>query len=651
MDKNTRLLPQQIRLARLQPATFNAETRTVEVVWTTGARVRRYNWWDDEHYEEELVVSAESVDLSRLASGSAPVLDSHGTYELEDQIGVVERAWIEGTEGRAVLRLSGREDVAGIVQDIRDGIICNISVGYSVERYDVIREVGKLPVYRAVLWTPSELSFVTVPADAAATTRSNPNTAQGKPCEFTGAIKRPITEEIRMDETDVPQGTDTTGAGNGAANPATTDVAAIERAAAQRAADITALATRHGMAEQAADWIRTGQTVEQVRGKVLDALARRDEAAGGHHNRVTAGVDQVDKHRAAAVEVLLSRAQVRADAGKVVRIAHDNPFRSYTLLDLARHSLEQAGVRTAGMSKMDLVGRAFTQSTSDFPVLLENAMHKTLQAAYAVAADSWSRWCSRGSVSDFRDHNRYRVGSLGNLDALNELGEFRNKTIPDGEKSQIKAGTKGNIINLSRKAIINDDLGAFLGLATAFGRAAGRTVEQDAYATLAANPLLEDGFALFSAEHANIGGSGALSVTTVDGARQLMALQKDVGGNDYLDLRPSIFVGPVALGGLARVINESVYDPDANNKLQRANMVAGLFRDIVDSPRLTGTVWYAFADPADAPVIEVAFLDGNDTPFLEMQDGFDVDGARWKVRLDYGVAAIDYRGAVRSPGA
>lgn len=655
MDKNTRLLPQQIRLATLQPATFNAEARTVEVVWTTGARVRRYNWWDDEYYEEELVVSPEAVDMSRLASGAAPVLDSHGRYELADQIGVVERAWIDGAVGRAVLRLSGREDLTGIVQDIRDGIIRNISVGYSVERYDVTREIGALPVYRAARWTPSELSFVTVPADAAATTRNQQTNPQGTPCEFTGATRHHTTKGTRMDETDVPNGTDTDGAGNGAASPATQDVAAIERAATQRAADITALAQRHGMADQAADWIRSGKSLDAVRAKILEDLAKRDIAAGGHHNRVSVGLDQVDKRRDAAVEMLMARHGVQQKDGKPVRMAHDNPFRSSTMLDIARGCLEEAGVRTGSMSKVELVGRAFTQSTSDFPVLLENVMHKTLQAAYAVAPDTWSRFCATGTVSDFRDHPRYRVGSLSNLDLKNELGEFKNKVIPDGEKSVVRAITKGNIINISREAVINDDLAAFMGLATASGRAARRTIEADVYARLAENsgngPTMSDGQPLFHSTHFNIGAAGALSVTTVDGARQLMASQRDVGGNDFLDLRPSIWLGPMALGGLARVINDSQYDPDANNKLQRANMAARIFSDIVDTPRLSGTVWYAFANPADAPVMEVVFLDGNDAPYLELENGFDVDGARWKVRLDFGVGAIDWRGVVRNPGA
>ena len=96
-------------------------------------------------------------------------------------------------------------------------------------------------------------------------------------------------------------------------------------------------------------------------------------------------------------------------------------------------------------------------------MLLESTMHKALQAAYAVAPDTWSRWCVTGTVSDFREHSRYRVGSIGNLDKLTEAGEFKNKKIPDGEKATITAGTKGNTINLTRQAIINDDLGAFLG--------------------------------------------------------------------------------------------------------------------------------------------------------------------------------------------
>jgi hypothetical protein len=133
--------------------------------------------------------------------------------------------------------------------------------------------------------------------------------------------------------------------------------------------------------------------------------------------------------------------------------------------------------------------------------------------------------------------------------------------------------------------------------------------------------------------------------------RNAMRSQKDVGGNDYLDIRPDIWLGPMTDSDAARVVNGSTYDPDAANKLQRNNPVFGIFRAIVDSPRITTRQWYTFASPSDAPVFEVAFLDGQMEPYIEVQNGWSVDGAEIKARLDFGIAAIDYRGAVLNDGA
>lgn len=396
-------------------------------------------------------------------------------------------------------------------------------------------------------------------------------------------------------------------------------------------------------------------SVEQIQAKLLVEVGKNASPANPQNAgpRIETLADEGDKRRDAIVSALMVRSGVETDANVRASMSA-NPFRGSKLLDVARASLERGGVKTTGMGQLEIVAAAFTQGTSDFPVLLETTMHKSLQTAYARAALTWNRFCATGSVSDFRAHNRYRVGSFGALDAKNELGEFVNKSIPDGEKSIITAGTKGNIINLSREAIINDDLGAFVGLAASLGRAAARTVEVDVYALLAQNaglgPTMADGYTLFSSQHTNLGTAGALGVTSVDDARVKMASQLDVSGNDYLDLRPAVLLVPMASGGAARVLNDSQYDPDTANKLQKPNMVRGLFRDVVDTPHLTGTRFYAFADPSEAPVLEVAFLDGVQEPFLEQQDGFDVDGSRWKVRLDYGVAAIDYRGAVTNAG-
>lgn len=392
-------------------------------------------------------------------------------------------------------------------------------------------------------------------------------------------------------------------------------------------------------------------TVQAAADKLLAHIGKDITPVAG---TIVTVMDEADKRRGAVMDALMVRANVASAEQRQTVQAH-NPFRGHTLLDLARASLQAAGIRTDGMDKMQIVGSAFTQSTSDFPVLLENTMHKTLQQAYALAADTWTRFCARGSVSDFRAHNRYRVGSLGNLDAKGELGEFKSKAIPDGEKASITAATKGNIINLSREAIINDDLNAFVGLAAMLGRAAKRTVESDVYATLALNgglgPTMGDGYSLFHANHGNITTAAALSAAAIDLDRVAMASQMNVGANDYLDLRPQTLLVPVVLGGTAKSINMAEYDPDTANKLQKPNTVRGLFGDIVDTPRLSGTRRYLFAATSEAPVLEVAFLDGNDAPYLESETGFTVDGTRWKVRLDFGIAAVDYRGAVTNAGA
>lgn len=392
-------------------------------------------------------------------------------------------------------------------------------------------------------------------------------------------------------------------------------------------------------------------TPEQASARILAKWGEGAEPVAGSIRHIDGAGEE--RFRDDAVATLLTRAGMADDDQR--KAARASSLRSYRLSDLARACLDRGGIAVGSMNQLEMVGAAFTNTASDFPVLLENTMHKAVQMAYANQPDTWSRFCSVGSVSDFRAHNRYRTGSLGNLDELTADGEFKQKSVPDGEKSSISAGTRGNIINLTREMIVNDDLGAFLNMARDMGRAGARSVEVLVYTLLAENsglgPVLNDGKTLFHADHGNIGAGAALSMVAIDNDRVLMASQTDVGGNEFLDLRPSVLLVPVSLGGQARTINDAQYDPDTANKLQKPNMVRGLFEDVVDTPRLTGTRRYLFADPNDAPVIEVAFLNGEREPFIEMQDAFTVDGVRYKVRLDVGVAGIDYRGGVTDAGA
>lgn len=447
-------------------------------------------------------------------------------------------------------------------------------------------------------------------------------------------------------------------AGGGSATPAAAapDTAAVLAADRSRREGIRAAAAPFAANPGVADLVRTLEDDPQVDAaqasqRLLAHLgAQATPVAGAHVSTVE---DESDKRRDASVSALL----VRSGYGTKEQIAAQgtNPYRGMSLMEMARASLESKGISAKGMDKRQVVSAAFTQSASDFPILLTDAIHRVLLSSYALQALTWQRFCKRGEVSDFRAHNRFRVGSLGNLQPKNELGEYKNVAIPDGEKSVMTAATKGYIINLSREMIINDDLGAFADQAAAMGRAAARTVEADVYALLSENsglgPVMGDGQTLLHADHGNVATAAAPSSAAFDALRVLMASQKDVTGNDFLDLRPAVWLGPLGLDSQARMINQAQYEVTASKNAQTPNIALGLFRDIVGSPRLAGTRYYALADANEAAALEVAFLDGVDTPFLEQEDAFDTDGARFKVRLDYGVAAHDPRGIVTNAGA
>jgi hypothetical protein len=181
-------VPALTREATFVPASIDREKRTVELVWSTGAQVRRFDWSEWTPFEEELSLEPEHCDLARLKS-RAPLLDTHQRFSVSGILGVTEKAWLETGEGRAVVRFSKRSEVEPIWRDVQDGIITGVSIGYHVRKYLVTKEEGKLPVYRAVDWYPYEISLCPSGADAGAGVRSNP-AAPSSRCELVDVQER-----------------------------------------------------------------------------------------------------------------------------------------------------------------------------------------------------------------------------------------------------------------------------------------------------------------------------------------------------------------------------------------------------------------------------------------------------------------------------
>lgn len=645
-EKTVNVPRMQLR-AIVQPATFNQENRTVDVVWSTGARAVQFDW-DTGYFMEELSMEASSVRLDRLNNG-APVLNTHQRSELEDVIGVVERAWIEGGVGYATIRFSNRADVQDILNDIRDGILRNISIGYNVMRYvDVTPDTNqRMKTLRAMDWEPFEISMVPVGADAQAGVRSEDGDA-GTPCiiETGDAVEGTENnkEEVNM-TTDVNKAAQP--GADAQAQTAAVDTNAIADAATRaersRTQDITALYRKHGIDEAVGlKLIADGQTIEQARAAILDEVGKRAEA-GKTISHIAVGDDARSKARAAMENALMNR----VTNGRT-KLEEGNEYRGLSMLEMARECLESNGVKTRGLSKMDIVTRAL-HGTSDFPSILANVANKRLRDAYLESPQTFEPLVRRTSTPDFKQVMVAQLGEAPLLEKVGENGEFRRGTVGEAKEVYTLA-TYGKVVGITRQAIINDDLNAFNRLIPALGKQA-RNLESDlVWAQITNNGNMGDGNALFSVAHANtIGGVlNPADLTNLGTGRAKMRVQKGLDGKTVLNLAPKFLIVPAALETKA----DQVIAPITPNQAGSVNPFAGL-QKIVE-PRLDATStaeFYLAAGVDQVDTIELCTLEGSEEPFIETRWGFDVDGMEIKCRHDVVAKAIDWRGLVKSSGA
>ena len=663
--------------------------------------------WTGKRYDEVLSLDPRHVDLSRLNSG-APLLNAHGAFDLANVIGVVERAWIasgsDSYEGRARVRFSAREDVEPLWQDVREGIIRNVSVGYVVRAYEVSEQDGQVPVWRAIDWQPVELSAVPVGADGGAGFRQS----QGlTPCRLIGAQRTPSInraqdaqqpESTDMDQPMTAADTDAAADGvtsrqadedivtRGRAEPTTVpEAAAPEQLAPTRSDGATLVRSHHpqhadrgadpeaaediarrvvaeerariagiydaarklGLDQAVADTlVRDGVTLDAARGTLIDRAAERDRAVEIRPHIRTGGLDEREVRRGAVETALLHRFDPHRYA--ISEAARD--WRGYSLIEMARSFLEGEGVRVRGLSRDEIATRAL-HTTSDFPAILAAVTNKTLRDAYEAAPRTFPPIARRATAADFKDMHRLQLGEAPQLEKVNEAGEFKRGSLGEGKESY-RVETWGKVIGITRQVIINDDLDAFTRIPALFGTAAA-TLESDVvWGIVTANPNMADGVALFHATHKNLAGTGtALDVANLGKARAQMAKQTGLDGKTVLNIRPSFLVVPSSLELTAEQLIAQNLVP-----AKSADVVPQSIRSlaVIAEPRLdpaSGAVpWYLFASPSAIDTIEYAYLEGQDGVYIETRMGFDVDGVEIKARLDFGAKAIDWRGLFKNAG-
>tara|TARA_R110002020_G_scaffold18350_9_gene64182 strand:- start:377 stop:2542 length:2166 start_codon:yes stop_codon:yes gene_type:complete len=674
--------------APLRASTLDEETKTVDAVLATERPVRMF---DSSRWEpvDDLTVM-DGVDLSRVtaAKGRIPLLNSHRSEGTEFQLGSVDQIRVDGDQLIGRITFSATADDAWTL--VTEGHLSGVSIGYE-ERAISFIEPGEtssiagreftaadVPLRVAKTWTLYEASLTPIQADIDAQIRARKNENQ-KPKQrgkiMNAAVKNLLIEN-GMDESfsgdlsrafatgagiDPDMTADQVAAFRAATiqpepKPATptVDTGAIKSAAVaderSRIRDIRAAFqpfadSNMEMAKVRDECLSSDITIDGARAKMLDVLATTDTPSASIR------VDEADHRRAnmvAAVQKRVGRKLSDEDEQRAAKI------RCRTMFDIAEDCVRNAGLSTSG-SRHEIVGRAFT-ATGDFPYVLENSVAKTLRDAYDNAPVQWSKWTARGSASDFKSASVAALSESGIMSEVPEGAEFPAYAASE-EKETIQLKTYGKILSITRQAIVNDDLSAFDRIPTMHGRAWARTINQLAVQVLLTNAALTDTVALFHASHSNLDASTAAvsskatAEAVIRSLELLLMQQTDVDGSSYLNLSPAVIVtGPTLKNYYVQALAEQ--DRADNN---RAVDIAQLGIDMVADPEienatLTGAaanLTYMLASPADAPVVEVRFLDGNDAPRLEQETGFAVDGVRFKVAGDCAAAAIDYRGATK----
>jgi len=678
-------LPALRRSAELAPNSADTEARTVEVIWSAGARVRRSTLFG-EPYDEELSLDPTHVRLDRLNAG-APFLKVHEIDTLDAVIGSVVpgSARIENGRGIAQVRISERADVEPIWRDIQAGHIRAVSIGYQVHRFEVSKPEAARELWRAVDWTPFEVSAVPVGADPAAGFRAQSPLhdcvlhRRDVPPTNTGTI--PMTDKPNApaeEATDQPndanavKDTTMTEPKTPVAEP---QVAAVEtrtqpkpqKASSAAVPDTEAVATRARETERdrvstiydlagrlnlersfAEDLVKRGTDIGEARRLILDQVAAKSEETRtfSQVSIPLGGRDEQITRRDAVANALLHRYSPTLfsleDAAR--------QYRGMTLMELARESLGNAGVNTRGLSRDEVATRAL-HSTSDFPEILSAVTNKTLRQAYDAYPRTFMLFCRQVLATDFKAMHRVQLGEAPQLLEVGESGEFKRGTLGESKESY-KVKTYGRVVAITRQTLINDDLDAFTRIPAMYGNSIAQLESDVVWGIITANPAMADGNALFHTSHKNLAGTGAaLAVDAVGAARAAMAKQTGLDKKTVLNVRPAFLIVPASLELKAEQMVAQNLVPAATS-----NVVPQSIRTLapISEPRLDAaseTAWYLAASPNQIDTIEYAYLEGQQGAYIETRNGFDVDGVEIKCRLDFGAKAIDWRGLYKNPGA
>lgn len=656
------------RFATLDLREANLESRTVPASLSSESPVDRF------FGREILVHDSDAVDLSRAGDG-LPLLWNHNT---DEPIGVVERIKIKDGKLRGVLRFSNNKKAIEVFNDVRDGFLKNISIGYQVNKFE---EQANSNDIRVTGWTLLESSVVTVPADASvginralSGVNAMADEAQTPAVEVgttnnPGAGSEPVVP-IRQIDANAVRAKAVLDERNRLkeidgifANPIVPRDSVYDGIRAQAlnegwGADQTRKIVMETLGGEAEPVSNQGTVPDDV--QVFGVASRAQPAASPAYQPrplgagVRMGEDQTEKFRNGFTEAMLVKAGVLTDR-KSIDGARAGGLVGKRLIVLAGDYCRMHGINTQAMDDDAVAFRALTyraagQTTSDFTNILANVANKSLLQGWDEAPETWQTWTRRGTLPDFKTAEISGLSGFTGLDEVPEDGDITYGKFTD-RKETIKLVSYAKKYRITRKLIINDDLRALSAIPRAMGRAGNRKVGDITYALLnGTGPTLnQDSTALFdTSSHKNyVAASTAPTVATLNTASVAMAKQTDPNSGATLNIQPRFLMVPKALEQTARVLMAATYDPAGTAGTLPPNTFSGRYEIITDA-RLDGqtygtAAWYLLADPNIFDTFEVAFLNGMAEPYMRENEEWDGQGTSYLVGVDFGVSALDFR--------
>ncbi len=609
-----------------------------------------------------VVVALEGLSIP---SQRRPVRFAHSMYA---GVGHTERIAIEA--GRLIVEgVVSRETAAAqdVVTSGKRGFPWQASIGVTVMETEFVR-AGKSvtvngrtfegPLYVARRAVLGEISFVDLGADGGTSATIAAHLQENDVMDDNA--KTPVTPTDESNPTVVPEPVraGVTDGGGKEANPSVAPAAEIRAqvlAETKRIAAIRSICgSRFPQIEEQA--IAEGWTAERVELEKLRASRPKAPAVHVSTDVMNGQVleaacmlaGKVTQVEALYDEQVLNAATRRFRGGiglqeLLLEAARANGYTGWNFRD-SREVLRCAfgkGLQ-AGFSTIDIGG------------ILSNVANKFLLEGFFSVERTWRNICAVRNVSDFKTVTSYRLIGKDQYEQVAPSGELKHGTL--GEQAYTnKADTYGLLLSIDRRDIINDDLGAITTVPRKLGRGSGLKINDIFWSVFMNNA------AFFSAGNNNYltGADTALSIEGLSKAEVAFLNQTDPDGKP-LGAMPAIVLVPTVLSAIATVLYKSleIRDTTASMRYPVANPHTGKFRAEVSrylsNAQYTGhsdKAWYLLADPIDLPVIEVAFLNGQEAPTIESADAdFNVLGVQMRGYHDFGVALQEPRGGIKSKG-